>query len=221
MVNYQNDSRSISNICNFMHIPYEISLAYQGFGINKVYDWQYDCISTTSISEGESIVYCAPTSGGKTLISELIILRSVFYLKKRAIFVLPYVSLVEEKEEYFKRIIRKYYKSLRKTDQLKVKAFYGDNAVSVSNNNDMILICTIEKANILLNTIISKGLGNSIGCVVVDELHTLGDSFNGYLLEIFIRFVIVFIKSYIYMSNVSLLKINFYLLYLCIILIAN
>ena len=48
----------------------------------------------------------------------------------------------------------------------------------------MIIICTIEKANVIVNSLIGRGLGHTIGCVVIDEMHTLGDSFNGYLLEL-------------------------------------
>lgn len=170
-----------------MHLPPEIALIYESIGIKSVYDWQYDCISTTGIADGDSLVYCAPTSGGKTLISELIILRSAMYLKKRAIFVLPYVSLVIEKEKYFSRILKKYNRYCKKQDKLKIKAYHSDINSNIIHHNELILICTIEKANILLNTLISKSLGNTIGCAVVDELHTLGDPFNGYLLEILIR----------------------------------
>jgi ERCC4-related helicase len=40
--------------------------------------------------EGQNLVYCAPTSGGKTLVSEVLMLQRLFRLRKRAIFVLPY-----------------------------------------------------------------------------------------------------------------------------------
>ena len=170
-----------------MHLPSTIAATYESLGIKNVYDWQHECISTAGVSEGESIVYCAPTSGGKTLISELIILRSAIYLKKRAIFVLPFVSLVVEKEKYFNKIIKKYNRFCPKNERLKVKAYHTEITGNRIQTNESILICTIEKANLLVNTLIIRGFGNSIGCVAIDELHTLGDSFNGYLLEILIR----------------------------------
>lgn len=138
------------------------------------------------MGSGESLVYCAPTSGGKTLVSELLILRSVMYLKKKAIFVLPYVSLVLEKETYFKKLVNRFNKQCHKNDKIKVMAFHGEMNVSQVRHDTNIIICTIEKANALVNTLITNCLGHMLGCVVVDEMHTLGDSFNGYLLEILI-----------------------------------
>ena len=146
----------------------------------------YNCISGTDVSSGESLVYCAPTSGGKTLVSELLILRSVMYLKKKAIFVLPYVSLVLEKETYFKKLVNRFNRQCHKNDKIKVMAFHGEMNVSQVRHDTNIIICTIEKANALVNTLITNCLGHMLGCVVVDEMHTLGDSFNGYLLEILI-----------------------------------
>ena len=88
--------------CQHMHLSNDIALSYDSFGIKNVYDWQIECILGSCISNSGSLVYCAPTSGGKTLISELCILQSAMYFKLKAIFILPYVSLVLEKEHYFK-----------------------------------------------------------------------------------------------------------------------
>ena len=44
-------------------------------------------------------MYSAPTSAGKTLVSELLMLRNLIAKpNKKAIIVLPYVSLIAEKE---------------------------------------------------------------------------------------------------------------------------
>jgi DNA polymerase theta len=42
-------------------------------------------------------VYSAPTSAGKTLVAELLMLKNVLDLKRKAIMILPYVSLAKEK----------------------------------------------------------------------------------------------------------------------------
>lgn len=45
-------------------------------------------------------------------------------------------------------------------------------------------ICTIEKANSLVNRLLEEGTLASLGALVVDELHLIGDPFRGYLLEL-------------------------------------
>ena len=47
-----------------------------------------------------------------------------------------------------------------------------------------IAICTIEKANSIVNRMLEDGSLADLGCVVVDELHLLGDPSRGYLLEL-------------------------------------
>jgi replicative superfamily II helicase len=72
---------------------------YKHTGVKKLFDWQVGCLQTSpAVVTGKSnLVYFAPTSGGKSIVSEILMLRAILGYKKRAIYVLPYVSIVSEK----------------------------------------------------------------------------------------------------------------------------
>lgn len=63
----------------------------------SVIDWQDACLRLQSVVEGRSLIYSLPTSGGKTLVAEVIILRQILLQRKDTMFILPFVSIVQEK----------------------------------------------------------------------------------------------------------------------------
>jgi len=64
----------------------------------------------------------------------------------------------------------------------------GFNAVDVA-------VCTIEKANSLINRMLEEKTLERLGCIVVDELHLLGDSSRGYLLELLLTKILFMAKK--------------------------
>jgi len=60
----------------------------------------------------------------------------------------------------------------------------GGHTPSASFQQVNLAVCTIEKANSLVNKMLEEKTLDKLGIVVVDELHLLGDPYRGYLLEL-------------------------------------
>ena len=83
----------------------------------RLYPWQAQCLAVPGVARGtRSLVYAAPTSGGKTLVAEILMLKAIL-AKGKVLFVQPFVALVKEKELSMKTLLRPIDK--------RVSAFYG------------------------------------------------------------------------------------------------
>uniref|UniRef100_A0A8C2AHW4 Helicase, POLQ like n=1 Tax=Cyprinus carpio TaxID=7962 RepID=A0A8C2AHW4_CYPCA len=66
-------------------------------GIQDLYEWQKTCLNLDSVQQRRNLIYSLPTSGGKTLVAEILIFKELLCRKKDALLILPYISLVQEK----------------------------------------------------------------------------------------------------------------------------
>ena len=84
---------------------------------------------------------------GKTLVAEILLVRSYLRTGKKAIMVLPYVSIVTEKAKWLKTILE--------PNGYRVEGFYGIQGGDIDKVD--LAICTMEKANALVNRLTSNG----------------------------------------------------------------
>ncbi|KAF5797771.1 putative DNA-directed DNA polymerase [Helianthus annuus] len=166
-----NDRLDISN-----WLPSEICKIYKRRGISKLYPWQVDCLQVDGVLQKRNLVYCASTSAGKSFVAEILMLRRVLSTRKVALLVLPYVSICAEKAEHLEALLEPLDKHVR--------SYYGSQGGGALPKDTSVAVCTIEKANSLLNRLLEEGRLSEVGIIVIDELHMVGDQHRGYLLEL-------------------------------------
>ncbi|KPI85643.1 putative DNA polymerase theta (helicase domain only) [Leptomonas seymouri] len=162
---------------------YDLPLSVGNFyavrrGVQELYDWQHELLTQPEVRGGHSFIYSLPTSGGKTLVAELSLLRCVLNRRQSCFFVLPFVSLAEEKTLALQPLAVAF--------GFGVEGHYGSSGRFPLCDAPAIYVCTIEKANALLNHMLEVGRTEEIGAVVVDEIHMVGEPRRGATLELFL-----------------------------------
>lgn len=181
-------------------LPAKLVDNLEALGVRSIYPWQSSCLLGKGLLTGHhNLVYTAPTGGGKSLVADVLLLkRSIENPGKKAILVLPYVALVQEKLKWLRLLVHGVTRSidylddhplrrptwLRSSTTIRVSGFFGGSRATSSWSDCDVAVCTIEKANSLVNTAIEEGKHGDIGVVVLDELHMLNDEHRGYLLEL-------------------------------------
>ncbi|TVU51610.1 hypothetical protein EJB05_03050 [Eragrostis curvula] len=157
-------------------LPPELCAVYYKKGISELYPWQVECLLVEGVLEKRNLVYCASTSAGKSFVAEVLMLRRILSSGNMAILVLPYVSICAEKAEHLEQLLEPLGRHVR--------SFYGNQGGGSLPKDTAVAVCTIEKANSLVNKLLEDGRLSELGVIVIDELHMVGDQHRGYLLEL-------------------------------------
>ncbi len=132
----------------------------------------------------KSLLVCAPTASGKTLVATMGIVKALEENSK-AIYLVPLKALANEKfKEYQQLLHNTKYKVIQSTGEIDSESGY------LVNYN--LLVLTTEKLDSLLRHKVSWI--NEVKTVIVDEIHLLNDPSRGPTLEIIITLLKQLIK---------------------------
>jgi DNA polymerase theta len=169
------------------NLPSKVLDCYATLGIKSMFPWQAECLVLPGVLERKSnLVYSAPTSAGKTLVAELLAIKCIFETKKKVLFILPFVSVTHEKEMYLKQLLGPV--------GVKIGGFHGGRSPPGGLSAVDLALCTIEKANSLVNHLMEEDKLSTVAGIIVDELHMIGDPHRGYLLELLLT-KILYVQS--------------------------
>nr|XP_008163873.1 helicase POLQ-like isoform X5 [Chrysemys picta bellii] len=175
----------------FYGLPSKVKdLLVQFRGIEKLYEWQHTCLTLESLQQRKNLIYSLPTSGGKTLVAEILILQELLCRQKDVLMVLPYVAIVQEKVWALSNfgielgfLVEEYAGSKGRFPPIKRRM------------KKSLYIATIEKGHSLVNSLIETGRIGDLGLVVVDELHMLGEGSRGATLEMILAKILYTSKT--------------------------
>jgi len=163
----------------FFGLPDRVRQLYREVkGITELFPWQNACLNSEAVQAKKNLLYSLPTSGGKTLVAEIIMLQELICYRKNCIFVLPYVSLVQEKI----RSLAPFALELG----FYLEEYAGNRGrfpPQKRRHKQSLFVCTIEKAHALFNSLLTEKRVNEVGLLVIDEVHMIGEDTRGVNLE--------------------------------------
>jgi DNA polymerase theta len=155
--------RSLSLSFTSYALPEALVNNLNTFGIKDIYPWQKQCLLGPGLLEGtKNLVYSAPTGGGKSLVADILMLKRVLENRNaKALLVLPYVALVQEKVRWLRNIVQDikrkpldlderdakptHWQKRPDEDNVRVIGFFGGGKIRATWSDFDIGVCTFEK----------------------------------------------------------------------------
>jgi hypothetical protein len=167
------------------YVPLAAAEGYAAAGVTTMHAWQRDALLQNGMAAlvGQSLVVTVPTSAGKSLLAEVLMLARLHSRRggsgggggaRRVLFVVPLVSLVVERVAWLQRVWAGC--------NLNVVGFYQAKGGASLQGVD-VAVATIERANGLVNRLLHDGTSDELALLVLDELHMMADKTRGCLLE--------------------------------------
>lgn len=160
-------------------IPDSVKAVLAKAGYDILYPPQEDAIKAGAL-KGKNIVLASPTASGKTLVAEMVVLKSIVEKGGKALYLTPLRALASEKYEDFQK-----YTSVEKAPGRKVRVAvtsgdYDSSDIYLANYD--VIISTNEKADSLLRHR-SPWIAD-VSVVVADEIHLITEADRGPTLEV-------------------------------------
>lgn len=162
-----------SELCGY-GIPREAVALLEEEGIEELYPPQEEAVRKGILGLERSFLVSVPTASGKTLIAELLMLRSLLEQGGKCLYIVPLRALASEKVEEFKRYERLGIRCAIST---------GDYDTTDSWLAEyQIVVTTSEKADSLLRH--NAPWLSDVKVLVADEIHLIHDAGRGPTLEV-------------------------------------
>ncbi|RLI74656.1 hypothetical protein DRP04_14445, partial [Archaeoglobales archaeon] len=155
----------------------DIISSLQNKGITQLRPFQYEALNIGL--QNKSLVVVAPTGSGKTLIGEIIAVNRIIKEQAKAIYLTPYKALAEEIAETFRS---RYPISVGVAT-----GDYRDQPIRSLGAYDLIVL-TYEKTDHIFRE--KPQWLEFVKVAIVDEIHLLGDSKRGPLLDIVLTYLL-------------------------------
>lgn len=164
-------------------LPKEILIEWANRFKGGLNDLQLQAVNDHRILDGESLLVVAPTSSGKTFIGEMAATRAIVEGRK-AIFLLPYRALVNEKYDQFASL---YGEDLGMR-VIRCTGDYQDQTGALIRGKYDLALLTYE---MFFNLAVSNPtILNQIGLVVLDEAQFITDPMRGITVELLLTYLI-------------------------------